>query len=190
MKYPIEKKWINSAAACLALAFFLVIPAQAFPPDEGGGPGRGMCGQGACPQAFGIWRNPEMVRELKITDEQVGVLKEADFKFRDNQVELISQIDKLYLEMDKAFSRDAPDNDAIIQLAKKIADAKGLMFVHQIESRLEMGKILTADQMKKLKTRGMSFHHNRPGGSCPKAPMKSSSPDAPVDKTTDEHQPE
>jgi Spy/CpxP family protein refolding chaperone len=179
MKHHIERKLFIGMAACLVLTLFLVMPALAFSPGDGSGPHRGMCGKGGCYQAFGIWRNPEMIRELNITDQQVGQLKASEFKFRDKQVELNGRIDKLHLEMEKAFSEDPVDNDAVIQLAEKIADAKGRMFVHQIESRLAMGKILTPDQMKKLNTFKMPLRRNMQSGSCPRMPMGAGNPDNP-----------
>jgi hypothetical protein len=46
-------------------------------------------------------------------------------------------------------------------VAEKISDAKGKLFIQKIESRLALGKILNADQMKKLKQLG--FHQKRKG---------------------------
>jgi Spy/CpxP family protein refolding chaperone len=53
--------------------------------------------------------------------------------------------------MDKAFSGDSIDDKAVRQLAEKIAGVKGDLFVQDVESRLTIGKILSADQMDKLK---------------------------------------
>ncbi|SDU46233.1 Spy/CpxP family protein refolding chaperone [Desulfobacula phenolica] len=101
--------------------------------------------------ALGIWRNPQMVQKLKLTKEQVKQLRDADFTFREKCLELKAQLDAFRLQMDKAFSDDIVDNAAVIQLAKKISDIKGKIFIQDIESRLAVGKILNGDQIKKLR---------------------------------------
>jgi len=52
--------------------------------------------------------------------------------------------------MDKAFSEDVVDDTAVLSLAEKISDVKGKLFIQKIEARLAVGKLLNADQIKKL----------------------------------------
>ncbi len=100
---------------------------------------------------LGVWRDPEMVQKLELTEAQINKLREAYFTSREKQLELKAQLDRLDLRMEKAFSADAVDQEAALELAEKIAAARGNLFIHRIESRLTLGKILNADQMKKLK---------------------------------------
>ena len=111
---------------------------------------------------LGIWRNPKMVQELGLTDEQVKGLREADFAHREKRLQLKSKLDGLHLEMEKLFSADPVNESEILQLAKKISDLKGKLFVRRIESRLAVGKLLTADQLKKLKM--FDLHHHAKEG--------------------------
>lgn len=92
-----------------------------------------------------------MVQKLELTEEQVKKLKDADFASREKRLELKARLDRLHLEMDRAFSADSVDQEAVLQLAEKIADVRGNFFIQDIESRLVMGKILNADQTSKLK---------------------------------------
>ena len=101
--------------------------------------------------ALGIWRDPQMVQKLELTTEQVKQLRDADFVFREKHLELKAQLDSFRLQMDKAFSDDIVDNTAVLALAEKISDVKGKMFIQKIETRLAVGKLLNADQIKKLK---------------------------------------
>ena len=101
--------------------------------------------------ALGIWRDPQMVKKLELTIEQVKQLRDADFVFREKHLELKAQLDSFRLQMDKAFSDDIVDNTAVLVLAEKISDVKGKMFIQKIETRLAVGKLLNADQIKKLK---------------------------------------
>jgi Spy/CpxP family protein refolding chaperone len=100
---------------------------------------------------FGIWQDPEMVQKLELSEEQVQKLRDADFTSREKHVELKARLDRLHLEMDRAFSAETVDQEAVLQLAEKIADARGSLFIQNIESRLAMERILNADQMNKLK---------------------------------------
>jgi len=101
--------------------------------------------------ALGIWRNPQMVQKLELSVEQVKQLRDADFTFREKMLELKAQLDSLRLQMDKAFSDDIVDNTAVLSLAEKIAGLKGKMFIQKIEVRLEVGRLLSADQINKLR---------------------------------------
>ena len=112
--------------------------------------------------ALGIWRDPQMVQKLELTEKQVKQLRDADFIFRKKRLELKAQLDSFRLQMDKAFSDDIVDNAAVLQLAKKISDIKGEMFIQDIESRLAVGKLLNADQIKKLRLHDMHRKNQGP----------------------------
>ncbi|MDX2455397.1 hypothetical protein [Desulfosarcina sp.] len=111
--------------------------------------------------ALGIWRDPQMVQKLGLNEKQVNQLRDADFTSREKQLELKAQLDSFRLQMDKAFSGDSVDDKAVRHLAEKIAGVKGDLFVQNVESRLTVGKILSADQMDKLKLHRM--HHKKKG---------------------------
>ncbi len=111
--------------------------------------------------ALGIWRDPQMVQKLGLTTEQVKQLRDADFTFREKRLALKGQLDSVHLKMDKAFSDDIVDDAVVLALAEKISDVKGKMFVQKIEARLAVGKILNADQIKKLKLYDM--HQKKQG---------------------------
>ena len=100
--------------------------------------------------ALGIWRNPQLVKELELTTEQVKQLRDADFTFREKRLGLKAQLDGLRLQMDKAFTNDVVDDTAVLSLAEKISGVKGKLFIQKIEARLEVGKLLNADQINKL----------------------------------------
>jgi hypothetical protein len=103
-----------------------------------------------------------MVQELGLTDEQVKGLREADFTHREKRLQLKSKLDGLHLQMEKLFSADPVNESDILQIAQKISDLKGKLFVRKIESRLAVGKLLSADQLKKLKM--FDLHHHAKHG--------------------------
>jgi len=59
------------------------------------------------------------------------------------------------------FFADPVNESDILQLAQKISDMKGKLFVRRIKSRLAVGKLLTADQLKKLKRFDLHRHATR-----------------------------
>ncbi len=163
-------KKIGKGAIVAVIMVFIISSFAAASPwgDKGRGEGRGDgFGQEGRGKSFcGIWRSPKIVEELELTDEQVKGLKDADFAGREKRMELKCQLDKLRLQMEKAFSAAAVDEAAVRQLAAKISDLRGEMFTQKIESRLEVRKLLNADQLKKLKTLKFQFKnkHAKKGG--------------------------
>ena len=157
-----RKKLGTGLIVLLTAVCFIPAVAGAFTP-EGGRPDKGFGGKGIHPPALGIWRNPQMVQQLEITEQQVKELRDADFTFREKRLALRAQLDGLRLHMEKAFSEDAVDNAAVLSVAEKISDTQGKLFIQDIESRLALGKILNADQIKKLKLYAMHPLKQGPG---------------------------
>ena len=158
------KKTIGAATAILLITvcFFPGI-AGAFPSGEAmGAKADGPDGYHRPP--LGFWRNPQLVKELGLTDKKVKQVREADFSFREKHLALKYQLDGLRLQMDKAFSADTVDNAAVRQLAQKMADIRGQMLVQDVEAHLTLGELLNADQIDQLKKHEMSRqrHHQRP----------------------------
>jgi len=161
MNSNLRQKFFTGAMVLLITVFFIPAFAGAFTPGDCKPDKRfGMKRHHMSP--LGIWRNPKMVQELGLTDEQVKGLREADFAHREKRLQLKSKLDGLHLEMEKLFSADPVNESEILQLAKKISDLKGKLFVRKIESRLAVGKLLTADQLKKL--RMFDLHHHAKEG--------------------------
>jgi len=141
--------------APLMVIFFIavgIVPAMAGPHGSSGAwQERGMSGKKHHRSALGIWRNPQLVQDLGLFEDQVSKLKDADFASREKRLGLEAQLETQRLQMDKVFSSDSVDSNAVRQHAKKIADIKGELFVQKIESRLTVGSILSADQVEKLR---------------------------------------
>ena len=161
MNSNLRQKFFTGAMVLLITVFFIPAFAGAFTPGDCKPDKRfGMKRHHMSP--LGIWRNPKMVQELGLTDEQVKGLREADFAHREKRLQLKSKLDGLHLEMEKLFSADPVNESDILQLAQKISDLKGKLFVRKIEARLAVGKLLTADQLKKLKM--FDLHHHAKEG--------------------------
>ena len=150
MNSKLSKKLGTGAVVLLITVFFIPAMAGAFAAGDGKHD-RGFDRKDRHRPALGIWRNPQMFQKLELSVEQVKQLRDADFTFREKRLALKAQLDSLRLQMDKAFSDDIVDNTAVLSLAKNIAGVKGKMFIQKIEARLEIGKLLNADQIENLK---------------------------------------
>ncbi|MDY6878753.1 MAG: Spy/CpxP family protein refolding chaperone [Desulfatiglans sp.] len=139
------------AGIFVLLVTVCLIPAVAGASGLGGGkPDHCFAMKGHHRPLLGIWRSPQMIEKLGLTTEQINELREADFAFREKRLALKAEIDSLRLQMDKAFSEDKADNEAVLSLAKKMADLKGKKYLQRVESRLALQRLLTPDQVKKL----------------------------------------
>ncbi len=160
MNLKLNKEFGTGVMVLLITVCFIPAIAGAFSPGDGR-QGKGFDRKDHHRSALGIWRDPQMVQELELTKEQVKQVRNADFTFREKRLELKAQIDSLRLQMDKAFSDDIVDNATVLSLAEKISDVKGKLFIQNIEARLAVGKLLKADQIKKLKLYDM--HQKKQG---------------------------
>ena len=171
MNSNLRQKFFTGAMVLLITAFFIPTFAGAFTPGNHK-PDRGFGMKRHHMSPLGIWRNPKMIQELGLTDEQVKGLREADFAHREKRLQLKSKLDGLHLEMQKLFSADSVNEAAVLQIAQKISDQKGNLFVRKIESRLAVRKLLTEEQLKKLNrfdfkrhtTRGKMYGHKQHRG--------------------------
>jgi Spy/CpxP family protein refolding chaperone len=143
-----------------SLVAVLALPAAAlaFHPGQGNGGHHGfgkMDGmhRGPC----GIWQNQKMVDALGLTDDQVAKLRDADFAMRARAIDLNAQKERLELKLQQAFTSSELDDAAVMGLARQLADVKGKKTMMRVETRLAVHKILTADQLKKMK----ALHEDR-----------------------------
>jgi len=148
------KKRMNTKAGIGIMVLFISIcfvPAMAGAFAQGNGErGNRFDGKGQQRSLLGIWRNPQIVEKLQLTDPQVDQLRDLDFAHRERQQALKAQLDSLRLQMDKAMNGDNVDKASVRQTAQKIADVKGDMFVEKTETRLAFQDILTVEQTDML----------------------------------------
>ena len=111
---------------------------------------RGFDKRGSNRGILSIWQNQQLIKDLKLTDEQVNQLREADFSFREKKLEYRAQLDGYRLKMDKAFSESKVDDTVVRSLAEKISDVRGKMFIQKVEARLTLNQYLTAEQIDQL----------------------------------------
>ncbi len=182
MKTRMNQKTGTGIIVLLVATVFLtvsIVPsAMGAPPWDGSRGQRGgdKRGQRQDRAILGIWNSHQAIERLGLSEDQVQQLRDADFASREKRLALKTELDKLRLQMDKAFAQDGADQKTVRQLAQKVADTQGKMFVQKTEDRLSLESILTADQVQKMErdTRyqrrggpgsgGRSYGKNRRGG--------------------------
>jgi Spy/CpxP family protein refolding chaperone len=102
------------------------------------------------------WENPEVVKSLGLTAEQAGKIDQMALKHRKEMVKL--QADHKIAMMD--YRELLEDNASDSEIRKKSGELKALMNKQhdaRTDHMLEVRKVLTAEQQKKLKAehRGM-----------------------------------
>lgn len=173
MKFKLSQKMNTSIIVLLITICF--IPALTLadnPGEQRQGKGFEMKGQHG--PSLGIWRNHQMVQKLELTENQVKQIKDIDFTFREKHLVLKAQLESFHLQLDKAVSVDRIDDTAVLKIAQAVSDVKSKLFVQNVESRLALGKILTADQIKKISLYNIQPKRNEPGHSWKRKPSKQS----------------
>ena len=113
------------------------------------------------------WENPEMVKNLGLTAEQSEKIDQLSLKHRKEMVKLEAEMKIARMEYQDILEDNASDGD----IRKKSGEMKALMNkLHDIKTEhlLELRKVLTADQQKKLKAehRGMRRQMKNDPGCC------------------------
>jgi Spy/CpxP family protein refolding chaperone len=120
--------------------------------EEGGMRGGGHPGMGRGQW----WENPEVVKNLGLTADQTGKIEQLALKHRKEMVKLQADIKIARMDLQDLMENAASDTD----IRKKANELKLLSNKEddaRIEHLLEVRKVLTPDQQKKLKAERMGM---------------------------------
>lgn len=159
MKTRLNKKIATAVLAALITLSFIPLTANACRKGGGQGGGKGGCSMMKGGQngkhfsgALGVWKNAQAVKDLGLSADQVGKLKEADFAAREQQQALRAEMGSLRLKMEHAFAADTVDEEVVRNVSKEMATVKGKMIEQRTETRLTLRNLLTPEQHDKLST--------------------------------------
>ena len=150
MTSSVRKKIGTGVIVLLVTVLTLPAMAAAFGPG-GGKPFMGFNGRAPGRSPLGFWQNSQIVQKLGLTAEQIKQVRESYFTFREKRLAVTSELERLRLQMDRAFTQDTIDEAGVLALAEKMSGLKGKLFVQNVESRLALGKLLNAEQIDKLR---------------------------------------
>jgi Spy/CpxP family protein refolding chaperone len=162
-----------------------------------GGEGRRMGWQRGGRARFGrggglarLAENPRVRQYLGLSDDQVGRLHKIGIDAEKTSVQERADMQLRHIELGELMRAANPDHDAIMQKLDEVNALRGKMQKERMEAMLSARSVLTADQLKKLKTMRESF---RPGGPDHRPMMErrggagrpgGGSPNAPAPKPT------
>ena len=160
-------KLIYSAIAAAALLTAGLASAQCSCAGMGAGkgPGSGMGpGMGFGPhqppmeQALGMggghgrrWNNPDMIQQLKLTDDQRKAMDSILQAHREKLVDLRGNLEKAEIEMQPMMQQDTLDKSAILAQVDKIAQARTELERANAHFLLDLRDKLTPEQWKTVR---------------------------------------
>lgn len=104
------------------------------------------------------WENPEVVQNLGLSAEQVQKIDQMALKYRKEMVKLQADMKIARMEYQDVVEKNASDNE----IRKKSGELKVLMNKQhdaKTDHMLEVRKVLTAEQQKKLKDKKPGMRH-------------------------------
>ena len=141
-------KKLTLVLMAVVLGVLLTVPAFAFGPRGGSGPGG--CYQGNCPGGDRDYYPDKMFKKLNLTDEQKTKI-EALVTAREKEIRPIREkmFDKSE-ELRRLWLNENPDKDKILALQKEARTLRDNMEDKSTALRFEIRKILTPEQQAKL----------------------------------------
>jgi Spy/CpxP family protein refolding chaperone len=124
------------------------------------GGGRGFGGGGGL---LRMAENPRVRTALGLSDEQVARLHKIGVDAQKASVQTRADMQLRRIELRELMRADNPDHDAIMAKLDQINALQGKTEKQRVEMMLSARGVLTAEQLKKLKT----FMENRGAGAAP-----------------------
>lgn len=146
------------------------------PPQQGKwerGPGRMHGGDRmGTPMGFPFgawWKNPEVVQQIGLTDDQAGRIDKTFQDFRAKLVDLHTNLQKQEEQLKPLVDADTPDDGAVMAQVERVAQARIALEKANAQMMLAIRHVLTSDQWKKLQERSPGRRHfgERPEGPKP-----------------------
>src|SRR5438270_89580 len=178
-------KTIRYSIATLMLALPLAVSAIAQNPQPGGGQpqkqdgprwerrGPGMMGgeRSGMSAGFGMWwKNPEVVQNLGLTDDQT---QKIDRTFQEHRLQLIdlhANLEKQEALLQPLVDADQPDEAKVMAQVDRVAQARAALERSNASMMLAIRRLLTPDQWKKLQERTPGRRHFEGPGGPPQKP--------------------
>lgn len=94
---------------------------------------------------------PRMKRELSLTDEQVEKIKTVHKNMDEVRERQFPKLRKQHEKLEELLEKDKVDRKAVRAQLEKISEIRIDLSMEEIETRLKIEEILTAEQLEKLR---------------------------------------
>lgn len=103
------------------------------------------------PHGRGFRLNPEVAKQLNLTDAQTRQMEQVNHEFRQRLFALRDEVNKAEAAMDEVFNVDPVDEAKGTEAINRLAAARGELFKAMSQQDLKIRTILTAQQWQQLK---------------------------------------
>lgn len=97
------------------------------------------------------WKNPKVAERVALTQEQIDKLDSIFLKYRKSMIDIQANIQKLSLDLDDLLEQEGVKDEVILKQADSLISARGELQRSYVKMMLEMKKVLSPEQVKKLK---------------------------------------
>jgi Spy/CpxP family protein refolding chaperone len=97
------------------------------------------------------WKDPNIQKELKLSDDQINKLDDLLMKHKKEMIDIRANIQKKQIDLEQLLDKENGDENIIMQKANELITLRGELQKMYIKMILDMRKILTPEQNKKLK---------------------------------------
>ncbi len=100
---------------------------------------------------MGKWWENSLIREkLGLNESQINQLRDIHYRYEKELINLRAEMQRRHLDLQEAMDAENWNDQEIIKLARASLEARNQVELKQLEMVLEMRKILTPEQWKKL----------------------------------------
>jgi Spy/CpxP family protein refolding chaperone len=175
------KNWLLGSALCAVVA---VGVAQPQPPRGRGKQGPGMPGpqmQGPMMQPGPLdgLRDPQVAERLGISADQRKKIETSMQEHRLKQIDLRAALEKAQVTMQPLMNADQPDEKQILSQIDRVHQTQAELQKDEVRLQLDVRKILTADQWKKLQDERRGPPQGKQGPQSPQGRAGKNAPQPP-----------
>jgi len=99
------------------------------------------------------WRNPKVAQELGLTPDQVQKLEDLQYQHQKQMIDVRRDMALKRLDLKREMQKDNPDRATVDKLIDESSALKGRMQKMRLNHMLDAKKVLTPEQVQKVKER-------------------------------------
>jgi len=97
------------------------------------------------------WKIPKIAEKVALSQEQINKLEDIFLKYRKSMIDTQANIQKLTLDLDNLLDQEGVKDEVILKQSDALIAARGELQRAYVRMMLEMKRVLTPEQAKKLK---------------------------------------
>ncbi len=97
------------------------------------------------------WKIPKIAERVALSQDQINKLEDIFLKYRKSMIDIQADIQKMTLDLDNLLDQEGVKDEVILKQSDSLIAARGELQRAFVRMMLEMKKVLTPEQVKKLK---------------------------------------